>query len=159
MKIAQTPSAALGLPTLGEVLRSFGARAFLDIELKVGGLEQETIGLVREYPPQKGYVVSSFLEPVLVALHGLDATIPRGFIFDKPVKIEHWRELASPWVMPHCRLANQNVIDQAHESGKKTMVWTVNDQDDVRHYAELGAEALISDDTEMLVRTLRPADT
>ena len=64
MEIARTPSATLGLPTLDEVLGAFSARAFLDIELKVSGLESETIRLLRQHPPQKGYVVSSFLPQI-----------------------------------------------------------------------------------------------
>src|SRR6195256_638969 len=37
--IANTASKALPLPTLGDVLQQFAHRAFLDIELKVAGLE------------------------------------------------------------------------------------------------------------------------
>src|SRR4030081_701057 len=45
MEIARTRAAILGLPTLDEVLRTFSARVFLDIELKVSGMESETIRL------------------------------------------------------------------------------------------------------------------
>src|SRR5882757_7103064 len=82
MEIAKTPAALLDLPTLDQVLQLFAARAFLDIELKVKGLEQETLRLLQEHSPSKGFVVSSFLPQVLVTLHGLDATTPLGFICD-----------------------------------------------------------------------------
>src|SRR6266481_4375454 len=66
---------------------TFGARAFLDIELKTAGLETRTAALLREHPPQKGFVVSSFLPQVLDTLHDLDATIPLGFICDNAAEI------------------------------------------------------------------------
>src|SRR5208282_2045375 len=68
MKIEDTASKLLALPTLGDVLRQFAQRAFLDVELKVTGLESQTLALLHKYPPQKGYVVSSFLPAVLAAI-------------------------------------------------------------------------------------------
>jgi len=61
MKIEDTASESLPLPTLEDVLRQFAQRAFLDIELKVAGLAPQTVAVLRKHPPQKGYVVSSFL--------------------------------------------------------------------------------------------------
>src|SRR4029077_4321251 len=76
MEIANTASKTLPLPTLEDVLRQFSHRAFLDIELKVAGLEALAVGALRKHSPQKGYVVSSFLPNVLTAIHNLDSAIP-----------------------------------------------------------------------------------
>ena len=65
IEIAATAAKELRLPALEDVLRQFADRAFLDIELKVAGLEQQTLALLLKHPPQKGYVVSSFLPEVL----------------------------------------------------------------------------------------------
>ncbi len=72
MKIEDAASENLPLPTLEDVLRQFAPRAFLDIELKVAGLGLRTLAELRKHPPQKGYVVSSFLPDVLAAIHDLD---------------------------------------------------------------------------------------
>ncbi len=100
LEIAQTPATSLGLPTLEEVLRSFGSRAFLDIELKVGGLERETVTLLRQHSPQKGYVVSSFLPDVITTVHNLEAAIPLGFLCEKRDQLRLWQELPVAWVIP-----------------------------------------------------------
>jgi hypothetical protein len=50
-------------------LEQFAGWAFLDVELKVAGLEAHVLAELRRHPPQKGYVVSSFLPEVLTALH------------------------------------------------------------------------------------------
>jgi glycerophosphoryl diester phosphodiesterase len=154
MVIANTPAAVLALPTLGDVLRLFGGRAFLDIELKVSGLEAEAIALLRERSPQKGYVVSSFKQEVLTAIHGFDPTIPLGFIWDRRDELNRWRELPVAWVIPQCELADQTLIEQVQVSGKKIMVWTLNRQDRMRRFAELGVDAIISDETEFAAQVL-----
>jgi len=154
MDIARTPSAILGLPTFDEVLRAFSARAFLDIELKVSGLESETIRLLREHPPQKGYVVSSFLPQVLVAARAFDASVPLGFICDKAAELELWDRLQVEWIIPQLRLTDQTLIAQIHAAGKQVMVWTVNRPDEIRKLTQYGVDAIVSDETELAVRIL-----
>src|SRR5882672_2607184 len=151
-EIATTPSSVLGLTTLHEVLRSFASRVFLNIELKVSGLERETIALLRQHPPQRGYVVSSFLPQVLVALHDIDATIPLGFICDNEVEL--WQRLPVDWVMPQVELADQKLIGLLHGVGKKIMAWTVNRANEMKNFTEWGADAVIVDETQLAVRVL-----
>src|SRR5437773_9388853 len=38
-------------PCLPDVLDKFSGRAFLDIELKVSGLEHDVAGMIRQHPP------------------------------------------------------------------------------------------------------------
>ena len=154
MEIARTPAALLGLPTLEEVLHSFAARAFLDIELKVRGLEPETIRLLREHSPMKGCVVSSFLPQVLVALHGIDASVQLGFICDRPAELELWEGLPAVWIIPQLRLTDQTLIAQIHASSRKVMVWTVNRADEIRNLTEYGVDAIVSDETELAAQVL-----
>ncbi len=154
MVVVKTPAAVLGLPMLGEVLRLFGTRAFLDIELKVAGLEQEIGTLLREHPPQKEYVVSSFKPEVLTAIHALDATIPLGFICERRDEVDRWRQLPIKWVIPQLELVDPTFVRQVQAGGKKAMVWTVNREDHMRRFQELGVGAIISDETESVVRVL-----
>jgi glycerophosphoryl diester phosphodiesterase len=155
MEIANTASKTLPLPTLEDVLRQFAQRAFLDIELKVAGLESQTLAQVRKHPPQKGYVVSSFLPGVLTAIHDLDPATPLGFLCDTRDKLRGWREMPAAWVIPHFKLADRELVELAHAAGKKIMVWTVNRAERIREFAEWGVDAIISDETELLVRSLR----
>jgi glycerophosphoryl diester phosphodiesterase len=155
MEIANTASKTLPLPTLEGVLRQFAQRAFLDIELKVAGLESQTLAQVRKHSPQKGYVVSSFLPGVLTAIHDLDPAIPLGFLCDTRDQLRGWRETPAEWVIPQCKLADRELIERIHAAGKKIMVWTVNRAERIRGFAESGVDAIISDETELLVRSLR----
>jgi len=52
-------------------------------------------------------------------------------------------------------LADRDLVDQVHAAGKKVMVWTVNRAERMREFAAWGVDAIISDETELLVRSLR----
>jgi glycerophosphoryl diester phosphodiesterase len=145
------------LPVLEDVLAGFQNRAFLDIELKVPGLEHQVSLALRKYPPQRGYVVSSFRRQVLAEFRAVDPAAPLGIIFDKPTA--KWQELAIQYVMPHRSLISPALIRQAHAAGQQVVVWTVNDRASLVRFASWGVDGIISDKPELLVTTLRPAAT
>jgi glycerophosphoryl diester phosphodiesterase len=147
-------SLTLLLPTLEDVLRQFAQRAFLDIELKVAGLEAQTIAELRKHPPQKGFVVSSFHPEVLAAIHHLDPAIPLGFLCDTRGQLRDWREMPAEWVIPQFKLADRELVELVHAAGKRIMVWTVKGAEHMREFAVCGADAIISDETELMVRSL-----
>jgi glycerophosphoryl diester phosphodiesterase len=142
------------LPQLSEVLVRYGERAFLDIEIKVAGLESIAVDLLRKYPPRCGFVVSSFLPKVLRAVYAADAAIPLGLICETKSRLAQWRKLPVSFVIPHRRLATQRLIRELHEAKKKILVWTVNNQRDMRRLRDLGVDGIISDETRRLCRTL-----
>jgi glycerophosphoryl diester phosphodiesterase len=153
--IAKTAAANLGLPSLQEILQQFAHRAFLDIELKVAGLEALALSELRKHPLQKGYVISSFLPDVLTAIHSLDPAITLGLLCETRDELRHWREIPSEWVIPRFDLADAELIRLLHAAGRKVMVWTVNRADRMRDFVEWGVDAIISDETELMNRSLR----
>ncbi len=155
MRIENTASQSLLLPTLEDVLRQFAQRAFLDIELKVKGLEARVLAESRKYPPQKGYVVSSFLPDVLTAIHNLDPAIPLGFLCETRDRLRGWPETPAEWVIPQFELADQALVETVHAAEKRIMVWTVNRDERMREFAAWGADAIISDETDRLAEIVR----
>lgn len=155
MEIEKTASKNLALPTLEDILRQFAGRAFLDIELKVAGLERQTLAELRKHPPQKRYVVSSFLPGVLATIHDLDPAIPLGFLCETRDRLRGWHESPGGWVIPQFELADQELVETVHAAGKRIMVWTVNRAEPMREFVGWGVDAIVSDETELLVRLLR----
>jgi glycerophosphoryl diester phosphodiesterase len=150
--IAKTAAKDLALPELGEVLRQFADRAFLDIELKVAGAEELVLARLLKHPPRKGYLVSSFLPEVVAAVHSVDPEVPLGFLCETRRQLRGWRQAPTEWVIPQWELVDERLVKSIHTAGKKVMVWTVNRAEGVREFAEWGVDAIISDDTELLVR-------
>jgi glycerophosphoryl diester phosphodiesterase len=155
--VAQCKPADLGhLSVLEEVLKRYANRAFLDIELKVEGIEPKLLELLRNSPPERDYVVSSFLPDVIMELRARSAGIPLGVICDTQSQLARWRELPVRHVIVHQDLCSEELVKQVHAANKTVFVWTVNDPAQMRRFALAGVDVIISDNPELLVRTLRP---
>ncbi len=144
----------IALCCLPDVLVQFASRAFLDIELKVPGLETATIAALRQSPPRRGYFVSSFLPETLERLHGLDSTIPLGLICDTRPQLARWPRLSVQGLFLHRKLLSPRVVEELHGEGKLVFVWTVNTARHMRVCASMGVDGIISDDTKLLAQTL-----
>lgn len=146
------PAALEPLSRLEDVVETFASRAWLDIELKVGGLEQTVIDLLRQWPPVRGVLVSSFLPEVIAACAELDTRLPLGLICDRRAQLRLWEALPVSFVLPHRKLLDRELLEELRVAGKRVMVWTVNDERDMLRLAEWGVDGLISDDTALLGR-------
>ncbi len=142
-----------GLLRLKDVLERYQNRAFLDIELKVAGLEKTVVDLLRKHPPQCGFVVSSFLPEVLESLNEQNEKIPLGLICDSRAQLRRWTGIPCQYVIPHYKLLNAALLGRMHDAGKKVLVWTVNSPRDMGRFAEWGVDGIISDKSGVLRRT------
>ena len=138
---------------LEDVLDGYAHRAFLDIELKVAGMERAIVARLRERPPQRDYVVSSFLAEVVRNIRWRDPAIPTGFICDQGSELARWTTLPVSVVIPKHPLIDRALIEEVHAAGRKLFAWTVNRERDMRRLDEWGVDAILSDDTRLLART------
>lgn len=153
--IARSRRADLLAPCLPDVLSAFAPRAFLDIELKVSGLEQATLDLLRAHPPARGFLISSFLPEVVERLHQIDTELPLGLICDNQRQLAGWTSVPVNALFLERGLVTASLLDALHQAGKQVFVWTVNREREMRQFAEVGVDGLVSDDTQLLARTLR----
>ena len=143
------------LPLLEEVLQKYGARGFLDIELKVEGMGASVLQLLRVHQPVRGYVVSSFLPSVLLELRARRSGIPLGIICETTSQLRRGFELPVDYMILAQSLSREEVVTKVRKAGRKLLVWTVNRPEVMRRFAAWGVDGIISDDPELLVRTLR----
>jgi glycerophosphoryl diester phosphodiesterase len=143
------------LATLGQVLSHFGASAYLYIELKETGLEEILLPLLAQYPPQRGYVLASFLPEVIESLHARNQGLVLGLICDRTSQLVNWRNLPVSVVMVHRRLLSVSLVEELHGAGKQVLVWTINEARAMRAAARLGVDGMLSDDTALLSHTFR----
>ena len=150
-EIASCPAEQLALPSLRDVLTRYQSNAFLDIELKVPGLENVALDLLRMFRPARGFVVSSFLPAVLRGVYDLDATIPLGLICETRPELTLWIELPVEYVIPQYQLLRQDLIAELKDAGRKIFVWTVNEPADMRRFSDAGVDGIISDNPKKLL--------
>lgn len=143
------------IPCLQDVLREFGSSAFLDIEIKVAGLEKPVLKLLKQYPPQS-FVVSSFLAEVILDIAETDPQIPLGFIFDDVIGLRAYPNLPVGYLMPRYDLLSRELVEAFHRDGYKVLTWTANRTSEMKRLVGWGVDGLISDDPVLLRQTVTP---
>ena len=139
-------------PGLDEVLDRYRDN-FLNIEVKVRGIEALVLQAIRRARPRQ-FFISSFLPSVVRRLHALDRSLPLGALAQTRWQLRRWRTLPVGYVVPNYRLLTQPLVDGIHAADKKVVTWTVNDPRQMLRAARLGVDAIISDDTKLLAATL-----
>jgi glycerophosphoryl diester phosphodiesterase len=144
-----------GLPRFEDILQRYQRRGFLDIELKVEGLEKITLKLLEEHPPQRGYMVTSFLPQVIEWLRRRDREMPLGLICETRKQLARWKDVPCQYVIVHHELLSPRLIGDVQVADREVLVWTVNETYDMRVFANWGVDGIISDETSLLARILR----
>jgi glycerophosphoryl diester phosphodiesterase len=148
--VERHPARELELPTLLQVLERYRQSAFLDVELKVAGMESAVLDLMRNFIPLRGCVISSFLPEVLIQLKNLASEFSLGLICETQTQLRLWRDLPCDFVIPHFKLIDLRLISEIHGSGKKVLVWTVNSLKDMQKFTGWGVDGIISDNPTRL---------
>jgi glycerophosphoryl diester phosphodiesterase len=141
-------------PCLEDVLELYSRKAFLNIEVKVRGMELVVLEAVKRFPPKRGYFISSFLPSVVRKLRALDSSLVLGAISKSYWHLRRWKALPVSYVVPHFGLLTPKLVQELHNAGKTVITWTVNDPSKMLEAAAMGVDGIISDDTKLLVKTL-----
>ena len=144
------------LSILEDLLAVFQNQAFLNLELKVTGGEELVLAALRQSPPNKGLIVSSFLPKVIDRFDRLKADIALGLICENRRQLAKWKDLPIQAVMLNRGLVSRKLVEELKSEGKQVFVWTVNSAREMKKFADVGVDGIISDDTKLLVETLRP---
>ena len=141
-------------PCLEDVLERFARTAFLNIEIKVRGMEKAIVRAVQRVSLERGYFISSFLPGVVRELYALDNSLQLGTLAQTRWQLRRWSIMPGKFVVPHYHLLSRRLIEEIHAAGKLAVTWTVNEPKRMLRAAEMGVDGIISDDTKLLVKTL-----
>jgi glycerophosphoryl diester phosphodiesterase len=144
-------------PLLEEILDQYARTAFLNIEVKVRGIEDLVARAVKRTRPHQ-YFISSFLPGVIRKLHSFDHSLVLGMLAQTSWQLRRWRRLPVHYVVPHYRLLSRRLVAKLHGAGKVVVTWTVNERKQMLRVAAMGVDGIISDDTKALVETLGGRD-
>ncbi len=141
------------LATLPEVLRRYGSRCWLDLELKAPGSEPLLVHLLRRRPPQRGFVVSSFEPSVLRRLAALEPTLPLCWNISSRQSLR-WPRVSLACVAAHERRVTAPFLRACRRRHLPVLAWTVNRPRRMRQLAALGVAGILSDHPALLAATL-----
>ncbi|HLJ27014.1 MAG TPA: glycerophosphodiester phosphodiesterase [Candidatus Angelobacter sp.] len=141
-------------PCLEDVLQRYASTAFMNLEVKVRGIERLVYRIFRNFAPQRGYFISSFWPSVLRELHRIDSTLILGTLSQTRWQLRRWDRLPAAYVVPNYRLLSRRLVEEIHAAKKLVVTWTVNEPKKMLRAAELGVDGIISDDTKLLRETL-----
>src|SRR5436305_11608495 len=145
-----------GLLEMEKVIARYSSKAFINLELKVEGLHDAALAAARAHSPDR-LLVSSFKPEALITLYELKATFPLGLICKTEQQLSVWGQVPLDVLIVHASLLTEELRTLTINAGKQLFVWTVNRQDEMLRFAEMGVDGIISDDTALLARTFGQA--
>lgn len=147
-------------PRLDEVLEAVKGRVALDLEIKSPerdpGLADAVVAAVRAHGMQHGVLLTSFDHRCIDALALAVEDIALGYIAQRP--IERWRERVRVHAYEtRTLLANQALLQRAHQRGHSVLAWTVDDERDARRLLHAGVDGIVTNRPALLAPVLRSA--
>ena len=166
-RIAELTPAQLAphpIATLSEVCAwAADTGAYLNVEIKYERLLPDdrvkgTAELLRRFGLTEQTIVSSFNPLLLAALRAVAPEIGRGLLFDRAPRSMPLiaAQLKVSALHPHRSLVTPELMDLARKQAWRVNVWTVNEAAEGRRLLELGADGLIGDFPDKLLRASRP---
>ncbi len=146
-----------------EVLKRFGTRIPLNIEIKVGGFESEIVRLLQEYPLAYEPTLSSFFPWVVIRLKRINDNLKTALILGQE-RVHKFNILARPvvrklvWTMGigaiHLQetIVSPAVVKNLIQNGVSVFVWTVDDPDEMRRFLRMGVDGIITNKPDELYK-------
>jgi glycerophosphoryl diester phosphodiesterase len=141
------------VPTLDEVLDSFGEQIPFNLELKWGaegtypGLEAATLAAVEKRGLLERTLFSSFRDRILAELRGLSPEARLAVLVDPRHSdrvLERAEAVDAEAVNPHYVLADGRFIEEAHAAGLAVYPYTVDDEAQMDRLVALGVDGLFT---------------
>lgn len=140
-----------GIPTLWQVMEAIAGQAELHIELKGSQTADEVARLTRRAEAELGFgptqwVVSSFHHPELARFAALRPDIRLGALTSTiPLTLAKFAAELGAWSL-NCDVdfVDQALVQNAHKSGLKVLVYTVDEPADQAMLAAIGVDGIFT---------------
>ena len=154
MTLAQLQALDVGngaqIPTLEEVLHTFGGRFLINVELKnyatpFDALPRVVAELLNSNGFSRSVIVSTFNPFNLMRFRRLCPKVKLGLL-TVPNMADHWiwRLVKYDALHPHYEDVDRDLVSKAKARQEEVNVWTVDDPDEIRRLAGLKVDSLIT---------------
>ncbi|GAC1516748.1 MAG: glycerophosphodiester phosphodiesterase [Gemmatimonadaceae bacterium] len=135
------------IPTLADVLDLLAGRAAAYVEMKGAGIARDVIACLRGHP-RTSCVVHGFDHRAISEVHALAPDLPLGILVPSytsaPAAALAATGARDLW--PEWQLIDRRLVERTHAAGGRVIAWTVNGAGAARVLAEMGVDALCTDD-------------
>ncbi len=136
------------VPTLEEMLEAARGRLTLYVELKGATADRQmaddAVRIVREYRMEDSVVIISLKYDLIDYIETTWPEMNTGYLAF--ASFGDTASLNCDYLALEEEAATSETIDSIHSKGKKVLVWTVNDEEDLRAFLRSEADALITDE-------------
>jgi len=153
------------IPTLKEVLELTRGKMFLNIELKKGDLGRYTmmdladrsLQEVEEVGMLNQVVFASFDPSAIDRILEKNPKIPVALIYNQswtfPQEVTGGRSIS----VLSCsgKVLTQTNISKTHQQGMKIIAWTLNTEEHMQHFLNMGVDGIITDYPDRLIKILQ----
>jgi glycerophosphoryl diester phosphodiesterase len=116
------------------------------VELKETGYEERVMDVLKREQIEQQIILTSFHEDALRIVRQRDGKIDTGLIYARLRKpIDLARELKCQYIIPLYRFVHRRDVEEAHKSGLRVIVWTINTAEEVREFIVRGVDGIASD--------------
>lgn len=141
------------VPLLEEVLEFAHGRLLVDIELKIAGVEAETVMLVRKTGMTDGVLITSLLVAPLERCRALAGDIPIGFLH-RGEAVDQARAVGAQVYLPAIEALTPGLVATCREHGLRVIPWTVRTGEQARAALQAGVHGMIASDPILVRDTL-----
>lgn len=144
------------IPTLESVLKKYGEKYWLNIEIKESGLENSLLKLLVQNNIKKKIVISSFQISVINTIKSLNPEIETAYLYDFPLEEldDLLEEINIEGLHPGKNYVSEALIRKAHALGLKVRSWTIDDEKLATKYARWGIDGIITNVPERLIKVI-----
>jgi len=153
------------IPSLEEVLDTFGGRTVLNLELKGAqvfdnDLVPTVVDLLERHELQQEVLVSCFNPYLLRQVRRLAPRVPLALLYtNSPLPLRRLADLLlgeqPAAIHPHHTNVSERLVAHAHELGVRVNVWTIDDPQRMRVLADGGVDGIITNKPALLRRVLK----
>ncbi|MFX0081961.1 MAG: glycerophosphodiester phosphodiesterase [Candidatus Hodarchaeota archaeon] len=153
------------IPTLHELIELAKEKIKLNCEIKVRGIAEKIVKILRESNLINTTIISSFKHDVLLTIHKLEPGIKLASL--GPTRIgwmKSWlsrKKLLSLAIKnkfyavnPFYKLITQKFITRAHNNNLKIFPWTVNSESKIKRLINLGIDGIITNEVDKVKKIL-----
>jgi len=163
LKILKTVDMGQGerIPTLRQVFEICKGKIGVQVEIKVHGVAQKLLELIKEFNMEDDVLISSFQHGEIADFKRIAPNIPAATLeptkssalkatFSREIFVKNAQNLKADGIHPFTKFVNAKLCRKAHEAGLFINPWTVDDSKEWRRIIDAGVDGIITNDPKGL---------